>query len=263
MIEQLLQLNPILLAFFATLFTYLLTLLGASVVFFFKDVNQNFMDGMLAFGAGVMIAASFFSLLEPALTKADEMNQNGWLIVTSGFICGGLLVILADRFLNRILKKKNQKITLKRNILLTFAVTLHNIPEGLAVGVAFGALVIQKDASILIAALMLAFGVGIQNFPEGASISLPLRRDGNSRKKSFFIGQISGIVEPIAGVIGCFATVHVIHILPFVLAFSAGAMIAVCASELIPEASKSNKNLATLLLIFGFALMMLLDVALS
>lgn len=263
MIEELLQLSPILLAFFATLFTYFLTMLGASVVFFFKDVNQKFMDGMLSFGAGVMIAASFFSLLEPALIKAEEMNQIGWLVVTIGFICGGILVILADKFLSLILKKKNHEASLKRNILLTFAVTLHNIPEGLAVGVAFGALAMQKDASILIAALMLAFGIGIQNFPEGASISLPLRRDGNSLKKSFFIGQISGIVEPIAGIIGCFATIHVANILPFVLAFSSGAMIAVCASELIPEASKSNKNFATLLLILGFSLMMLLDVALG
>lgn len=261
--------HPVVQAMFATLFTYGVTALGASLVFFFRSANRKIMDSMLGFGAGVMIAASFWSLLNPAIDLCTQLGYSQWAVPAAGFLTGGLFIIAGDRLLNRCsfediagFRHHDPK-SLKRCILLITAITLHNIPEGLAVGVAFGGAAAGAAGSDTLGAVLLAVGIGLQNFPEGASVSLPLRREGYSRKKCFFFGQISGIVEPIAGVIGALAAVLVEGILPFLLAFSAGAMIAVCASELIPEASKSNKNLATAGVTIGFIVMMILDVALG
>ncbi len=268
MINWINHLNPVLQALLATTFTYGVTALGAALVFFFKQVNRKILDSMLGFGAGVMIAASFWSLLAPAITLCEQRSNHAWLIPAVGFFVGGVFIILGDRLLNRCSFKDiagfehHNAQSLKRSILLVMAITLHNIPEGLAVGVAFGGAAKVLTGSESVGAILLAIGIGLQNFPEGATVSLPLRREGYSRGKSFFYGQLSGMVEPIAGVIGAIAAVTIEGILPFLLAFSAGAMIAVCASELIPEASKTNKNLATLGLTFGFITMMVLDVAL-
>lgn len=260
----LLEINPILLALFATLFTWFMTFLGSLMVCFFKNINDSFLDITLGFGAGVMIAASFWSLLAPAIELSEKLNYIPVLIPAIGFFCGGIFVILVDKFLDKMIdNKKNINYNTKRSFLLILAVTLHNIPEGLAIGVAFGGLFYNLETSVLIAALMLAFGIGIQNFPEGAAVSIPLRREGYSIKKSLFYGQASGIVEPISGVLGALAAISIKAILPFLLSFSAGAMICVVSSELIPEACKKHKNLASLGVLVGFLLMMILDVALG
>lgn len=263
------SLHPVIQAMLATFFTYGVTALGASLVFFFRSVNRKIMDSMMGFGAGVMIAASFWSLLNPAIQLCAELGYSQWAIPAAGFFVGGLFIIAGDRLLNKCsfediaAFRHHDSKSLKRCILLVTAITLHNIPEGLAVGVAFGGAAASVAGSDTLGAVLLAMGIGLQNFPEGASVSLPLRREGYPRKKCFFFGQMSGLVEPIAGVIGALAAVMVQGILPFLLAFSAGAMVAVCASELIPEASKSNKNLATVGVTFGFIVMMILDVALG
>lgn len=273
------ELNPVMQGFLATLFTWFITALGAGLVFFFKKANTTMLDIMLGFGAGVMIAASFWSLLNPAIALCEELYTNGWLIPAIGFLCGGLLIIAGDRLLSKFSfldLASNAPMTtdsehhhhfkkdgLKRSIMLAFAVTLHNIPEGLAVGVAFGCASLGIAGSDIVSALLLAFGIGLQNFPEGASVALPLRGQGFSRKKSFFFGQASGLVEPIAGIIGAAAAIAVRSLLPFLLSFSAGAMIAVVASELIPEAAKKHKNLAAISVTLGFMVMMIMDVALG
>lgn len=284
--EFIAQLNPILQGLIATLFTWFITALGAAVVFFFKKANRTLLDIMLGFGAGVMIAASFWSLLNPAISLCEELGLNGWLLPAIGFLCGGLLIIVADKILNKCsfsdlaeyVKKGNKDLIgdgehhikhhgdkdgFHRSVLLVFAVTLHNIPEGLAVGVAFGCASLGIPGCDLIAAILLAVGIGLQNFPEGASVALPLRGQGLSRSKAFFFGQASGFVEPIAGVVGVIAALTVRSMLPFLLSFSAGAMIAVVTSELIPEAAKKNKNIATLGVTVGFLVMMIMDVALG
>lgn len=274
------NLNPILQGLLATIFTWSITALGAALVFFFKKANKKMLTAMLGFGAGVMIAASFWSLLNPAIILCEELGYNGFILPSLGFLCGGLLIIIADKILSKVSfldvihaknekglikdgNKKNGKDSLKRCIMLVCAVTLHNIPEGLAVGVAFGCASLNVKGCDLIAAILLAIGIGLQNFPEGASVSLPLRGEGFSRKKSFFYGQASGLVEPVAGVIGVIAAISVRQLLPFLLSFSAGAMIAVVASELIPEGAKHHKNLATFCLVLGFITMMVMDVALG
>ncbi len=258
--------NPVLQALLATLFTWGVTALGAAPVFFAKTINQKLMDGMLGLAAGVMIAASYWSLLAPAI----EMSNGSWAPATIGFLSGGLFLYLLDKILPHLhpgLPMKDAEgiqTGWQRSILLVLAITLHNIPEGLAVGVAFGAVAADIDGASLGAAIALALGIGIQNFPEGTAVSMPLRREGMSRRKSFWYGQLSGIVEPIAGVIGAWAVLSMRPILPYALAFAAGAMIFVCVEELIPEAQrKGNTDFATLGAIFGFALMMLLDVALG
>ena len=258
------DLNPILQGFLATMFTYFVTALGASLVFFFRSVKKQVLDLMMGFGSGVMLAASYWSLLAPSIERAKALDIPVWLVTSLGFFCGGGIIILADKLLsktNYIKCAKNGGY--KRCILLFSAVTLHNIPEGLAVGVAFGSVAENCEGATLMGAILLALGIGIQNFPEGTCISLPLKREGVSTKKAFFFGQLSGLVEPISGVIGVILVMSVTNILPFLLAFSAGAMISVVASELIPESSLSNKNLATLGLIFGFIVMMTLDVTLG
>lgn len=255
-------------ALLATIFTWFVTLLGASIVFFFKKVNKSVMDAMLGFAAGVMIAASFWSLLSPAIEMADSLNMVSWLVAFVGFFSGGLLLYLGDKIFDLIEKKtrKNKKTesSIKRCLMLVTSITLHNIPEGLAVGVAFGSLAYGLEGATLSSALMLALGIGLQNFPEGTAVSVPLRREGLSRGKAFFFGQLSGIVEPIAGVIGAILVIKMRFLLPYMLAFAAGAMIYVVVQELIPESqTNKKKNLMALFTLVGFSVMMIMDVALG
>ncbi|MDR1429131.1 MAG: ZIP family metal transporter [Spirochaetaceae bacterium] len=256
-------------ALMATLFTYGLTALGAGTVFFFKSINRKVLDGMLGFAAGVMIAASFFSLLAPAIemAKAAGTGLPPWAQAALGFTLGGVFLRLADRLLphHHVGARNDEgiKTSWSRSILLVLAITLHNIPEGLAVGVGFGAASLVSGAS-LAGAVSLALGIGLQNFPEGAAVSIPLRREGMSRFKSFWIGQASGIVEPVAGVLGAALVLSMRAMLPYALSFAAGAMIFVVAEELIPEAYREgNDHIATSGIMFGFALMMAMDVGLG
>lgn len=259
-------LNPVMQAFLATLFTWGVTALGALTVCFFKKINQKVLSAFLGFSAGVMIAASFWSLLSPAIELSEELGYIVWLFPALGFVVGSLFVLFSDKFLDKLLtkkKKKKKNISLKRSILLVSAITIHNIPEGMAIGVAFGGLASGIPGVTLVGALMLALGIGIQNFPEGAAVSLPLRKEGFSRGQSFFIGQASALVEPISAIIGVVLVMQIQSILPFLLSFAAGAMITVVARELLPESIQESKNIATLGLTFGFVLMMILDVALG
>jgi len=255
------ELSPLLQGFLAGGFAYFSTALGASLVFFFSSMNKKALDLMLGFSAGVMIAASFWSLLEPAVELSGSLFGNGWRMPVAGFILGGLFVTLSDIILTRAARSKST--SFRRCFLLTGAVTLHNIPEGLAIGVAFGSVAAGVDGATVAGACMLAFGIAVQDFPEGACVALPLRREGYSRRKSFFIGQASGAVEPIAAALGVLFVMAARNALPFVLAFSAGAMVAISCSELIPEAYKKNKTIAALGVLLGFSLMMALDVALG
>lgn len=248
-------------ALLATIFTWSVTALGASFVFFFKKVNKSVMDAMLGFAAGVMIAASFWSLLSPSIEMAENLNMTAWLIAFLGFFSGGLLLFIGDKIFQKL---DNNESGFKRSLMLISSITLHNIPEGLAVGVAFGSLKYGLDGVTLASACLLAFGIGLQNFPEGTAVSVPLRREGFSRKKAFFIGQLSGIVEPIAGVIGALLVLKIRMLLPFLLAFAAGAMIYVVVQELIPESqTNKRKDLMALFTLIGFSIMMILDVALG
>ena len=260
------ELNSIVQALIATIFTWFITALGAMTVCFFKTINRKVLDTILGFSAGVMIAAAFWSLISPSIELSSELGYISWLLPAVGFIVGGLFVLISDKFLDKVLKNKEnmeKSKSLKRSIMLVFAITIHNIPEGMAIGVAFGGIANGISGITVIGALMLALGIGIQNFPEGAAVSLPLRSEGYSRFKSFMYGQASAIVEPISAVIGAVLVIYIRSILPFLLAFAAGAMIIVVARELLPESVKVNKNLATLGVIFGFVLMMVLDVALG
>ncbi|OFY66724.1 MAG: dihydroorotate dehydrogenase [Bacteroidetes bacterium RBG_13_43_22] len=269
-LEKLLGINPVLLALFATLFTWGVTALGAAMVFFFKSINRKILNSMLGFAAGVMIAASFWSLLKPAIEMAEAAGSSPWIPAVVGFLTGGAFLFLTDRLLPHLHqglstdKAEGIKTSWQRSILLVMAITLHNIPEGLAVGVAFGALASSTDTGNLAGAIVLAVGIGLQNFPEGAAVSIPLRREGFSRLKSFMYGQASGLVEPIAAVIGAFAVLMIKPMLPYALSFAAGAMIFVVVEELIPESQTGNEtDLSTIGAMFGFATMMLLDVALG
>jgi ZIP family zinc transporter len=256
----------------ATLFTYALTALGAATVFFFKSINRQVLDGMLGFAGGVMIAASFFSLLAPAIEMADQAHAAGaglpaWAAAALGFTLGGIFLRVSDFLLphHHVGSQEDEgiKTSWNRSLLLVLAITLHNIPEGLAVGVGFGAASVNPSVG-LAGALSLAFGIGLQNFPEGAAVAIPLRREGFSRLKSFWIGQASGIVEPIAGVLGAALVLSMQPLLPYALSFAAGAMIFVVAEELIPEAYRGgNDHIATTGLMLGFAVMMSLDLALG
>jgi ZIP family zinc transporter len=266
MIDKLLEMNPVVLSLLATLFTWGVTALGASLVFFFKKINRNVMDAMLGFAAGVMIAASFWSLLDPGISLAEELGKNAWFIASVGFLSGGVILYLGDKICSIFMKKfkSSNKEGLKRSLLLITSITLHNIPEGLAVGVAFGSLMYGCTEAAMLSAIVFAVGIGLQNFPEGSAVSLPLRREGYSRSKSFFYGQLSGIVEPISGVIGAFLVTKVQNILPFFLCFAAGAMIYVVVEELIPESqSNKKKDLMAFFTLIGFCIMMILDVALG
>ncbi|MDI6452631.1 ZIP family metal transporter [Peloplasma aerotolerans] len=261
-------------ALIGTLFTWGMTALGASFVFFFRSIKREMFNLMLGFASGVMIAASFWSLLAPAIEMADEQGAISWLVVAIGFSLGGIFLYIADKTIPHMHfgfdhDKEGIPTKLKRNILLVFSITLHNIPEGLAVGVAFGA-IHYTTGSILgatLSAIGLAIGIGIQNFPEGAAVSIPLRQEGMSRRKAFFYGQASGFVEPIAGVLGAILVIYVSTILPYALAFAAGAMIYVVVEELIPEAQQKvtpkGAHYAVLGVMVGFIMMMMLDVALG
>lgn len=253
------NLNYVYQALIATSFTYFITLLGASLVFFFKKISKNVMDAMLGFAAGVMTASSYFSLLSPAIDTSKSLGLNPWLIPVIGFFCGGLLLLLADKIFSKLLSKKN-----KRVLMLISSITIHNIPEGMVVGIAFGSTFYALNGATTLSAIMLAIGIGLQNFPEGTAVSIPLLREGMSRKKAFFFGQLSAIVEPIFGVIGAILVIKVQILLPFFLAFAAGAMIYVVVSELIPESqTNEKKELMAIFTIIGFSIMMILDVALG
>jgi zinc transporter, ZIP family len=251
-------------ALIASLFTWGITSLGAAVVFLFKKVNKNTMDAMLGLSAGVMLAATFWSLLSPALEMAENLKLISWLIVSLGVLSGGLLLFCGDKIFDRITKKKTNSHSIKRSLMLIFSITLHNIPEGMAIGVAFGSVFYNLEGATLAAAVMLAIGIGIQNFPEGSAVSLPLRREGMSPKKAFFFGMLSGIVEPISAVVGAVLVIKVQVLLPILLSFAGGAMIYVVVQELIPESqTNKKKDLMALFTILGFLLMMIFDVSLG
>lgn len=280
------SLKPPLQAFIATMFTWSITALGAALVFFFKKINKTVMDAMLGFAGGVMIAASFWSLLSPSIDMAANIGLNPWLTALVGFLCGGAVLFFGDRvfdFLEKRQKRNGQRSDAscaglietdgaslksigqrKRCIMLITSITLHNIPEGLAVGVAFGSLCYQLEGATLGAACMLALGIGLQNFPEGTAVSVPLRREGFSRGKAFFYGQLSGIVEPISGVMGALLVLKARTLLPYMLAFAAGAMIYVVVEELIPESQMNErKDVMAIFTLIGFSVMMVMDVALG
>ena len=270
MVNWFVGLHPVAQALVATLFTWFLTALGAALVFLFKTINRKVLDGMLGFAAGVMIAASYWSLLAPAIEMAEESSLPAWVPATVGFLLGGFFLWVVDKILPHlhlgfpIEEAEGIKTSWQRSILLVLAITLHNIPEGLAVGVAFGAIAADLPAATLGGAVALALGIGIQNFPEGTAVSVPLRREGLSRLKSFWYGQLSGIVEPMAGVLGAAAVILIKPLLPYALAFAAGAMIYVVVEELIPESQlEKNTDIATIGAMVGFAVMMTLDVALG
>jgi ZIP family zinc transporter len=264
------ELNPIWQALVATLFTWFVTALGAGLVFFFKTINRKVLDGMLGFAAGVMIAASYWSLLAPAIEMAEGGSLPAWVPATVGFLSGGGFLWIIDKILPHLHlgfpleEAEGIKTSWHRSVLLVLAITLHNIPEGLAIGVAFGALASDLPTASLAGAVALALGIGIQNFPEGTAVSVPLRREGFTRLKSFWYGQLSGIVEPIAGIVGALAVILMKPLLPYALAFAAGAMIFVVVEELIPESQlEKNTDIATMGAMVGFAVMMTLDVALG
>jgi len=270
-VEWFKALTPIVQALLATCFTWFVTAAGAGLVFFFRTINRKVLDGMLGFAAGVMIAASFWSLLAPAIEMTEnESNLPAFIPAAVGFLLGGAFLFAIDKILPHLhlglprSEAEGISTTWQRSVLLVLAITLHNFPEGLAVGVAFGALAAGLPSASLAGAVALALGIGIQNFPEGTSVSVPLRREGLSRFQSFFWGQLSGVVEPIAGVLGALAVIAVKPLLPYALAFAAGAMIYVVVEELIPESqAESNTDVATIGAMLGFTVMMTLDVALG
>ena len=256
----------VLMAFVATLGTWFVTALGAATVVFFTSPRLKALNLMLGFSAGGMIAASFWSLLEPAIARAERMpGLPAWLVATAGFLTGALFLWASDKLVSRALGKVERD-GVRRIILLVLSITIHNIPEGLAVGVAFGALQNGCSAESLMGAVSVAVGIGLQNFPEGAAVSVPLRREGWSRWKSFLVGQASALVEPVAGVLGAWLVMYVQVLLPYALSFAAGAMILVAVHELIPECQKNQSDqpyFATMGIVLGFAAMMLLDVTLG
>jgi ZIP family zinc transporter len=263
--------NPILQAFLATLFTWFVTALGAAIVFTIKNVNRKILDGMLGFAAGVMISASYWSLLAPSIELPKEIYTNFiWIPAVIGFLIGSFFLWFLDKIIphlhlyNKIDKAEGIKTTWQKTMLLILAVTLHNIPEGLAIGVAFGAIKYGIPTASLSGAIALTIGIGLQNFPEGIAVSMPLRGEGMSKLKSFWYGQLSGIVEPIASIIGASIVLLSRAILPYALSFAAEAMIFVVIEELIPESQMhGNTDFATMNVIFGFIIMMALDVAFS
>jgi ZIP family zinc transporter len=264
------QFSPIVQALMGTLFTWGVTALGSSLVFLTKDVSRKLLNGMLGFASGVMIAASFFSLIAPAIEMSHDQPGPIWLPALIGFLLGGAFLFLVDKLLPHlhmgfdISEAEGPKTSWQRSVLLITAITLHNIPEGLAVGVAFGATAAGIEGAGVASAVALAIGIGIQNFPEGLAVSAPLKREGWKTGRAFFYGQFSGMVEPIAGLIGAAATLFMRPILPYALSFAAGAMIYVVAEELIPESKcEGHSDIPTIGVMLGFAVMMFLDVALG
>jgi ZIP family zinc transporter len=270
MVAFLEQFSPVIQALFATFFTWGVTALGAAGVFLSKEISRKLLDGMLGFAAGVMIAASYWSLLAPSIEISESLGVPSYLPPAIGFMAGGIVLWSIDRTLPHLhlnmptASAEGVKTTWHRSILLVLAITMHNLPEGMAVGVAFGAAAAGIPGASLPAAIALAIGIGIQNFPEGLAISAPLRREGFSRFRSFWYGQLSAVVEPIGAVIGAAAVIAMRQILPYALAFAAGAMIFVVIEELIPEAEQGqNTDIATAGAMLGFTVMMILDVALG
>lgn len=271
LVEFFTEIGPIWAALIATTFTWLVTAAGASLVFFFKTMNRATLDAMLGFTGGVMVAASFWSLLAPSIEMSETMYPSmKWMPAAVGFTIGVLFLFSLDKFLPHLHlnfsedESEGMKTQWHKTTLLVLAITLHNIPEGLAVGVVFGAAALGVDGSTIPMAITLAIGIGIQNFPEGIAVAMPLRRHGVSRAKSFWYGQLSAIVEPVAGVLGAVAVIYMQPILPFALAFAAGAMIYVVVEEVIPETQRDKyTDLATLGFMGGFVVMMILDVALG
>lgn len=268
LIKYLEGIDPILAALYATTFTWLVTAAGASLVFFFKTMNRAVLDGMLGFTGGVMVAASYWSLLAPAIEMSEGEGFTKVIPAATGFLMGALFLFALDKTLPHLhinfKETEGIKSPWQRTTLLVLAITLHNIPEGLAVGVLFGGVAAGIPEASIAGAVTLAIGIGIQNFPEGIAVSMPLRRMGMSRRKSFMYGQSSAIVEPIAGVLGALAVTFFTPILPYALAFAAGAMIFVVVEEVIPETQQDNHtDIATLGFIAGFIVMMSLDVALG
>mgnify|MGYP001811947434 CR=1 FL=1 len=265
------SLGPVQQAFLAGLFTWVVTAAGASLVFFLRSVDDRVMASMNGFAGGVMLAASYWSLLAPAIELAAEGPLPVWVPPMVGFLAGGAVLALVDRLLPHLhpglpmsqaegVRPERHS----RTTLLVLAITLHNVPEGLAVGVAFGAAALELPSATFEAAVVLALGIGLQNFPEGAAVAIPLRAAGASRWRAFRAGQLSAVVEPIAAVVAAVAVLAVRGILPYALAFAAGAMVFVVVEELIPEAqSKGHGDIATGSLLLGFTVMMVLDVALG
>ncbi len=272
-VEMIQEHHVIVQALVATLFTWFMTAAGAAAVFFTKRFNQKIMDGMLGLAAGVMIAASYWSLLAPAIEMSEGGWVPSWVPATVGFLAGGLCLYVVDKILPHlhpgldISQAEGIKTSWQRSVLLVSAITLHNIPEGLAVGVAFGAVAHAAPEMVqemTLGAVALAIGIGIQNFPEGMAVSMPLRREGMGRFRAFMYGQASGVVEPLAGVLGAWLVLTMTPLLPYALAFAAGAMIFVVIEELIPESQQNGYgDFATLGTLFGFTIMMILDVALG
>ena len=264
------NLHPVIQALLATCFTWAVTAFGAATVFMARDISRRVLAAALGFAGGVMIAASYWSLLAPAIEMSEGKDIPAWVPAVVGFLFGGIFLQGIDKVLPHLHLAFNTeetegvKTSWQRSTLLILAITLHNIPEGLAVGVAFGALAAGLPSATLGAAIALTIGIGIQNFPEGLAVSMPLRREGVSRRKSFWYGQLSAIVEPVAGVIGAAAVIIARPIMPYALAFAAGAMIYVVIEELIPESQLNhNGDIATIGAMLGFTIMMTLDVALG
>jgi ZIP family zinc transporter len=262
------QIDPVVGALIATVFTWGLTALGASFVFFFKTMKRALLDGMLGFTGGVMVAASFWSLLSPAIEMSAGEGFEKVIPAAIGFALGALFLFGLDKLLPHLhinfKETEGLKTPWQKTTLLVLAITLHNIPEGLAVGVLFGGVAAGFPEASIAGAVVLALGIGIQNFPEGIAVSMPLRRQGLSRFKSFWYGQLSAIVEPVASVLGALAVTFFTPILPYALAFAAGAMIFVVVEEVIPETQQDKyTDIATLGFMGGFLVMMTLDVALG
>lgn len=265
-----LELHPVNQALVAGMFTWSVTALGAGLVFFTRRVDQRWLDAMLGFSGGVMIAASYWSLLAPSIEISRHRSEPAWFPATIGFLAGGAFLSTFDKLLPHLhigfplSESEGPTTTWRRSVLLVLAITLHNIPEGLAVGVAFGGVIAGQQSTSIVAAVALTLGIGLQNFPEGAAVAMPLRTEGMSRGKAFWFGQLSGAVEPISAVVGAAAVTYAAGILPYALSFAAGAMIFVVVEELIPESHRAgNVDLATVSLMTGFVIMMVLDVALG
>lgn len=255
------ELSPLVQSLIAGTFTFLITMFGASSVFLFKKTNKTILDSFLSISAGVMISASFFSLINPSINMSNNLNLNPVIVLVVGILGGTILLFIGDKIFSKKINKSSDK---KRIGLLIFSITLHNIPEGMAIGVAFASAVYGLDGATIGAAITLAIGIGIQNFPEGSAISLPLLSNGKSAKKAFIIGSLSAIVEPISALIGALLVLKVKIILPYLLAFAAGAMLYVVIEEIIPESQNTEKkDLMALITIIGFVLMMILDIALG
>ena len=252
--------SPLTCAIIASIFTFLLTSLGASLVFFIKRINDDVLDYFIALSSGIMLSAAFFSLLNPAIESSIELNYKPYIICSLGFMGGGLFLFLIDKTLDKKITniKDNKSI-----LMLIISMTLHNIPEGMSIGVAFGSLYYDYSYGLLISAFILAFGIGIQNFPEGSAVSLPLKASGHSSFKSFLIGSATAIIEPISAIIGVILVLKIRLLMPILLSFASSAMIYVISTELLPNVNQKNKSYVGLITLIGFTIMMILDVALS